>query len=154
MGDVVNRRVRRRMMSGIRSTDTAPELQLRRGLPRAGFRYLLHNSSLPGSPDLVLPRHRAVIQVNGCFWHGHDCHLFRQPKTNSKFWKSKIDANRVRDQKNRALLKDQGWRLLEVWECTMKGKEALAEDKLIELVADWIESAEDHAEIRGQASPM
>ena len=141
-------------MAGIRSADTAPELQLRRGLHRAGFRYRLHNNELPGSPDLVLPKYQVVIQVNGCFWHGHDCHLFKQPKTNPDFWREKIDANRERDRKNRALLKNQGWRLLEVWECTMKGKGALTEDELIQQVADWIESAEDHAEIRGVSRPM
>jgi DNA mismatch endonuclease (patch repair protein) len=137
------------MMSGIRSADTAPELKLRRGLHRAGFRYRLNNRSLPGSPDLVFHKHRAVIQVNGCLWHGHDCHLFRQPRTNPEFWRAKIDANRERDRRNRVLLKDLGWRLLEVWECAMKGKESLAQDDLVERVADWIESTDDYAEIRG-----
>ena len=117
-------------MSGIRGTDTKPELVLRRGLHQLGFRYRLHDRRLPGTPDLVFPRYNAVIFVNGCFWHGHDCHLFRWPKTREKFWKSKITGNMQRDTRNWGLLEAEGWRILVVWECALKEGESIPPTKL------------------------
>ena len=109
-------------MSGIRGQDTKPELLIRSGLHRMGHRFRLHDRKLPGRPDLVFPARRAVIEVRGCFWHGHDCNLFRWPATRSEFWQSKIASNIARDARNRELLFDVGWRLAEVWECQLKGK--------------------------------
>ncbi len=96
MLDPVNRS---KMMACIKSKNTSPELLVRRGLHRLGFRYRLHNKNLSGKPDLALPKHKAVIFVNGCFWHWHNCHIFRWPKTRTDFWRSKIEYNKFRDQK-------------------------------------------------------
>lgn len=109
------------MMAGIRGRDTKPELLIRSGLHRMGFRYRLHGKGLPGRPDLVFASRRAVIEVRGCFWHGHDCPLFRWPATRPEFWREKIAANIARDVRNREALLAQGWRMAEVWECQLKG---------------------------------
>lgn len=109
-------------MSGIRGKDTTPEKLIRSGLHRLGFRFRLHDRNLPGRPDLVFPSRRAVIEVRGCFWHGHDCHLFRWPRTREDFWRSKITANIERDERNRSALANAGWRVAVVWECQIKGK--------------------------------
>ncbi len=111
------------MMSGIRSTNSRPEMLLRRGLHAIGWRYRLHGRTLPGRPDLVFAGRRAVLFVHGCFWHGHDCHLFRWPKTRAEFWRAKIAGNIERDLRVRAQLVDAGWRVAEVWECQLKGRE-------------------------------
>src|SRR3546814_5856307 len=94
MADVVSIDVRSRMMSGIRSTNTKPEMILRRGLHAAGFRFRLHDRRLTGKPDLVFPRYSAVLFAHGCFWHGHNCHLFRLPATRTDFWAANINSNR------------------------------------------------------------
>jgi DNA mismatch endonuclease (patch repair protein) len=119
--DVLTREQRWLNMSRIRGKDTKPELQLRRGLHAAGLRYRLHPPELPGRPDIVFPRHRAVVLVHGCFWHGHDCHLFRMPATRSEFWNTKITRNQERDQRTVRALMHAGWRVLTVWECAVKG---------------------------------
>ena len=108
-------------MSRIRGTKTKPEIALRRGLHAAGLRYRLHVRVLPGTPDIVLPKYRAVIQVNGCFWHGHRCALFKMPETRQPFWAAKIAANAARDVRTTQALHDLGWRVLVVWECALKG---------------------------------
>ena len=137
-------------MSGIRGIDTKPELVLRRGLHRRGFRYRLHDRRLPGKPDLVFPGRRAVILVNGCFWHGHDCHLFRWPKSREKFWKSKITGNMERDSANRTRLLDQGWRLCSVWECALKGGKRWPADSVVDRCAVWLRGTEQELEIRSE----
>lgn len=111
------------MMAGIGPANTRPEMLLRRGLHALGWRYRLHDPRLPGKPDLVFPRRGAVVLVNGCFWHGHDCHLFRWPQSRARFWRDKISANVARDARNLAALTQAGWRVAEVWECTLKGRE-------------------------------
>ena len=121
--DVVEPEVRSRMMAGIRGKNTRPELIVRRMLHAAGFRYRLHDRSLPGKPDLVFARRKAVIFVNGCFWHGHDCHLFRWPGTRTEFWREKISTNIRRDRHTRDQLAALGWRVGEIWECSLKGRE-------------------------------
>ena len=110
-------------MAGIRSTNTKPELTLRRALHAAGLRYRLHRRELPGKPDLVFPSRRAVLLVHGCFWHGHGCHLFKWPKSQVEFWREKISTNVERDHRVRRQLRDAGWRVGVVWECTLKGRE-------------------------------
>lgn len=119
--DVLTPEQRRHNMSRIRGKDTKPEMLLRRGLHAAGLRYRLHVADLPGRPDLVFPRYRAVIFVHGCFWHGHYCPLFRLPATRPEFWAAKIAGNRIRDQRTSAALRAAGWRVLTVWECCLKG---------------------------------
>src|SRR3546814_17067015 len=120
MADVVSIDVRSRMMSGIRSTNTKPEMILRRGLHAAGFRFRLHDRRLPGKPDLVFPRYSAVLFAHGCFWHGHNCHLFRLPATRTDFWAAKIDRNRQVDQRSEEALRNLSIRTGIVWECSLK----------------------------------
>jgi DNA mismatch endonuclease (patch repair protein) len=107
-------------MSRIRGKDTAPELMLRRALFRLGLRYVLHDRRLPGRPDLVFPRHRAVIFVHGCFWHRHGCGAFRWPATRRAYWRAKIMGNVTRDETALSALNADGWRVLVLWECAMR----------------------------------
>jgi DNA mismatch endonuclease (patch repair protein) len=137
------------MMAGIRSKDTKPELVVRRGLHALGFRYRLHDRRLPGKPDMVLPRWRAAIQVNGCFWHGHDCALFRWPGTRQDFWRAKIGRNVERDREVDAALDHAGWRVLTVWECALKGPERVGAEVVVNHAADWLRSDARTGEIRG-----
>lgn len=152
MTDRLTAEARSRLMSRVRGADTKPEMWLRRSLHAEGFRYRLHVKDLPGRPDLVLRRYSAAIFVHGCFWHGHDCHLFRLPSTRVEFWRSKIDANRARDQRNRAQLLERGWRVLEVWECAMRGRERVDPASLLAQVKDWLKGSEATLTIRGQQS--
>lgn len=138
MADVVDAASRSRMMAGIRGKNTRPEMILRRGLHSRGFRYRLHDRRLPGSPDLVFPGRRAVIFIHGCFWHGHDCHLFRLPTTRRAFWEAKIEGNRVRDEAAEAALLADGWRVLTIWECALKGRERLPVDEVLDRATDWL----------------
>lgn len=108
-------------MASIRGKDTRPELSLRSALFAVGFRYRLHVRGLPGSPDLVFPKYRAVLFVHGCFWHRHDgCRYTTSPKSNEDFWRLKFEGNVNRDARNVALLREQGWRVAIVWECALK----------------------------------
>lgn len=118
--DVVDKATRSRMMSGIRAKNTRPEMMIRKALHGAGLRFRLHDKKLPGKPDIVLPKYRTVLFVNGCFWHGHECSLFKWPKTRTKFWKEKITGNVVRDQKSLAVLRTMGWRTQTIWECEIR----------------------------------
>lgn len=136
-------------MAGIRGKDTKPELVIRRGLHALGFRFRLHDRRLPGAPDLVLPRWRAVILVHGCFWHGHGCSLFRWPGTRQDFWRTKIGRNRERDMEVEALLDSAGWRIMTVWECSLKGRGKIGAGQVIARVAEWLRSGQRQGEIRG-----
>ncbi|WP_345956552.1 very short patch repair endonuclease [Pseudomonas fulva] len=123
--DIVSREVRSRMMAGIRGSDTSPEMKVRKLLHRQGFRYRLHQRNLPGRPDLVLARHRVCIFVHGCFWHRHpSCRYATTPKTREDFWQTKFDQNVKRDIRNRDELLRSGWRVIELWECGIRGPEA------------------------------
>lgn len=141
MIDVVDPATRSRMMAGIRGRNTKPELLVRSGLHRMGFRFRLHGKGLPGRPDMVFASRRAVIEVRGCFWHGHDCPLFRWPATRPEFWREKIAANIARDARNRQALLDQGWRLAEVWECQLKGPRRRPVDDIITELAAFLRSS-------------
>ena len=142
MSDVVDKVTRSRMMSGIKGKDTKPELQIRQMLHRRGFRYRLHASNLPGKPDLVFPKYHAVIQIHGCFWHRHQCHMFKWPKSRTDFWREKINSNALRDLQNELLLAERGWRVLTVWECSLKGKSRKPLDELGEEIATWLTERE------------
>jgi len=149
MVDIVTAEVRSRMMSGIRGSNTKPELLLRKGLHALGFRFRLHDRSLPGKPDIVLPRYKAVIFAHGCFWHGHDCHLFKWPSTRPEFWQAKIARNRAVDERTEAALSEAGWRQAIVWECALKGKTRLPLEEVLLACAEWLKSDRPRLEIRG-----
>ena len=109
-------------MSLVRSRDTGPEVDVRKRLFRAGFRYRLHARSLPGKPDLVLPRFKIAVFVHGCFWHGHSCSRGnRRPKTNQAYWDAKLRRNIARDARNLGDLRESGWEVFEIWECDVPG---------------------------------
>lgn len=147
--DVVDTPTRSRMMAGIRGTDTKPELAIRGHLHHAGFRFRLHVRTLPGRPDIVLPKHNAIVLVNGCFWHGHNCPSYKIPSTHHEFWKEKIRQNRVRDRRNLRAHMEFGWRVAMVWECALKGPGRMDEDVLIRKLARWIPSRSSSLTLTG-----
>lgn len=121
MVDIVSPSKRSQMMSGIRGKGTRPEMRVRQVLHAAGYRFRLHRKDLPGSPDVVLPRHRLAIFVHGCFWHGHQgCKLAKMPSTRTEFWTQKLQGNARRDTAAVAGLQAVGWRVLVVWECFLR----------------------------------
>ena len=126
------------MMAGIKGKDTKPELIVRRGLHRIGLRYVLHDKRLPGRPDLVFPKFRAVVFVNGCFWHGHCCRSFRWPKTRPEFWREKINSNKARDTQTKLKLAAAGWRQMTIWECELKGKDCDRAMSVVAGCAKWL----------------
>lgn len=136
-------------MSGIRGRDTKPEMMLRRMLHRQGFRYRLHARNVPGKPDLVFPKYRAAILAHGCFWHGHDCHLFRWPSSRVDFWRDKIARNRERDAAVLQKLDSTGWRVLTVWECALKGRNRLPPEEVARRCVRWLKSGSASATIEG-----
>ena len=148
MADVLSPKQRSYCMSRIRGKDTKPERLIRKGLFALGFRYRLHKRSLPGCPDLVFPKYRAVIFVHGCLWHKHQCDLFRWPKTNAEFWRRKITKNSENDARNLAKLNSAGWRVLVVWECVLRGKHKLGNERVIDRIARWLPSAQRRSEIQ------
>lgn len=143
MTDVVSPAKRSRMMAGIKGKNTKPELIIRKGLFNQGFRYRLHRKDIPGKPDLVLARYNAVIFVHGCFWHQHDCHLFKWPKQNIEFWREKLGKNLERDRRNQENLYRQGWRVCTIWECALRGRSALDTNQLLGEVSSWLTDGPD-----------
>lgn len=120
MADTVSRSERSRIMAAVKSKDTTPEMFIRRLVYSLGFRYRLHVRSLPGTPDLVFPRLKRVIEVNGCFWHMHDCGRCRIPSSRRDYWIAKIERNAARDKRTRRELRKLGWKVLVLWECEIK----------------------------------
>lgn len=149
MADVVSTEVRSRMMAGIRSKDTKPELLIRQRLHRLGFRFRLHGKELPGKPDIILRKYNAVIFVHGCFWHGHRCHLFRMPGSRTDFWRQKILRNAQNDDRANRELRDHGWRIATVWECAIKGRTRLPHNEIISSLSDWLRSSDKDFELTG-----
>ena len=149
MTDIVSPAVRSRIMSAIKGRNTKPELLVRKRLFARGLRYSLHSTSLPGKPDLAFRRYKAVVFVHGCFWHGHDCHLFRWPKSNRVFWRNKINRNQSVDARTLKELRARGWRTMTVWECAVRG----ASEKRLDAVADrlsrWIQGRRSAGTIIG-----
>jgi DNA mismatch endonuclease (patch repair protein) len=140
------------MMSGIRGKNTQPELYIRRLLHARGFRFRLHVRTLPGRPDIVLRRYKAVFFVHGCFWHGHQCPLFRLPSTRRSFWRAKIKRNRTNDQRAVTALRTDGWRVATVWECALRGRSGLGDSYLSRTMARWLKSRALTLEIAGISS--
>lgn len=149
MADILSPADRSALMSRIKGKDTKPELIVRKNLHKKGFRYRLNGAGLRGRPDLVLPKHKAVIFVHGCFWHAHDCHLHRLPSTRPDFWLSKLAGNRVRDADALTELHEDGWRTCIVWECALRGKTRIGPDRVTGLITTWLSSSVKHTEIRG-----
>ena len=118
--DTVDRKTRSKIMKSVPQKNTKPEMLLRKALHRMGFRYRLHDKRLPGTPDIVFPKYKAVIFVHGCFWHRHDCKQTTTPSTRKNFWDAKFKANMERDNKIAMRLEDAGWRTMIVWECELK----------------------------------
>ncbi len=136
------------MMSGIRGKNTKPELLIRRGLHHHGFRFRLHDTKLAGKPDIVLKKYHAVVFIHGCFWHRHECHLFKWPKTRPEFWRDKINGNYENDQKVMKSLAESGWRICTVWECAVKGANKDI-PSVVNQVADWLKNEDKTLEISG-----
>jgi DNA mismatch endonuclease (patch repair protein) len=132
------------MMAGIRAKDTAPELEIRQNLHRLGFRFRLHDKRLPGKPDLLLPKYGAVIFVHGCFWHGHNCPIFKWPKTRAEFWRTKIGRNRENDAHHIKALRETGWRVCVVWECSVRKSSGAI---LAARIAKWLAGTSHTLEI-------
>ncbi|HDL01102.1 MAG TPA: DNA mismatch endonuclease Vsr [candidate division Zixibacteria bacterium] len=152
MADIVDSKTRSRMMSGIRGKNTKAEIEIRKKLFAAGFRYRLHDTRLPGKPDIILPKYKAVIFVHGCFWHAHDCELFKIPSTRTAFWRKKLKGNRNKDEENDKNLKKEGWRILTIWECAFRGAGKNREkqiDRIVEKAVKWLNSKSRYREIRG-----
>ena len=126
MADVFTQDKRSSIMANVKGRNTKPELVVRSIIHRMGFRYRLHVADLPGKPDIVLPRHKKVIFVNGCFWHGHkDCPRAKRPTTNTSSWDAKLDENILRDKRNVRKLKKDGWHTLTIWECEIKDRDKI-----------------------------
>jgi DNA mismatch endonuclease (patch repair protein) len=126
MTDVFSQEKRSWIMSRVKGRDTKPEILVRSFIFRMGFRFRLHRRDLPGTPDIVLPRHGKVIFVHGCYWHGHkSCPRSKRPTTNENFWNNKLDGNIKRDKRYRRELRQIGWKVLTVWECETKSPEKL-----------------------------
>lgn len=119
MADIFSKEKRSEVMRLISSKNTKPEIVLRKALHRLGYRFRLHVKSLPGKPDIVLPKYDTVIQVRGCFWHGHNCIDGHVPKSNVEYWKPKLVKNKQRDLKNDLALRNIGWIVIVIWECTI-----------------------------------
>ncbi|MCC6156583.1 MAG: DNA mismatch endonuclease Vsr [Deltaproteobacteria bacterium] len=150
MADILDRASRSRLMSGIRSKNTRIEISLRRGLHARGFRYRLHDPKIPGRPDLAFPKYGATVFINGCFWHGHDCELYRLPKTRTEFWRKNIETNVQRDHRVKTELAKLGWRQFVIWECSIRGTGRRDFDAVIDNVAAWLRSVRHFGQIRGR----
>lgn len=151
MADVHDPATRSRNMGKIGAKDTKIELILRSELFAKGFRYRLHRRDLPGTPDLVFPKYNAVVHVNGCFWHGHECASFRWPSTDPETWRRKIEGNIDRDSRNNKHLSDMGWRVMTVWGCALTGRCSLSPGVAAQLVADWLLSEKVVGNIEGKS---
>lgn len=150
MVDVLTPEQRKLNMSRIRSKNTKPEMILRQGLHRRGFRFRLHSKGLPGRPDLVFPRYQAVILVHGCFWHGHNCLSFKFPATHPEFWLAKIRKNRKRDILTLRDLFAAGWRTMVVWECALKGAARRPLDEVLTICEQFLRGDLAAAEVLGR----
>lgn len=147
MTDVHTIEARSRNMAAVRSKNTKPEILIRQALFARGYRYRLHCSELPGKPDVVLPKYRAAIQIQGCFWHRHNCRYFKWPATRPEFWREKIECNVVRDQRMLYQLKAKNWRALIVWECVLKSATPDEFDMLIDKIEHWLQGNSGYLEI-------
>lgn len=150
MTDVHSPAIRSKNMAAIKGKDTKPEMKIRKMLHAAGFRYRLHVKDLPGKPDLVLPKYKAVIFVHGCFWHMHNCDQFKLPKSNQEFWINKFSLNKKNDELHQTALISAGWRVGTIWECALKGPDKLPLEETLVLLHSWLSSSKPTLELRGE----
>lgn len=136
--DIVDKKTRTRMMASVKNKNTSPELHIRKALFARGIRYRLHDRKLPGAPDIVFPKYKAVIFIHGCFWHNHNCKYGRLPATNRSFWELKLRGNAERDQQIVAKLNALGWRTRVIWLCSLKNKQTFVSDKDVEEIINWL----------------
>lgn len=137
-------------MAGIRSRHTRPEKLVRGELHRIGYRFRLHSTRVAGHPDLVLPKYRIAVHIHGCFWHGHDCSLFKVPGTRRAFWAKKFEQNRQRDSAVIEKTLQADWRHLTVWECAFRGPKKLGLSLTIQKIAAWVEGSRKTGAIRSR----
>ncbi len=123
MSDIYPKQKRSEIMSKISGKETKPEILIRKFLFANGFRYRKNVKNLPGKPDIVLPKYKTVIFVNGCFWHGHNCKAGKLPETRKEFWEGKIKDNVERDKRNKSELEKSGWNVITIWQCELKNNE-------------------------------
>ena len=140
--DVLTAEQRRENMRRVRGRDTKPEMVVRRGLHARGLRYCLHDATLPGRPDLVFPRYRTVAFIHGCFWHLHGCAISTVPNTRHDFWLKKLSGNARRDRKSIDVLQAEGWRVLVIWECALRGPNRRAISDVLAASETFIRSGE------------
>ncbi|KNC94779.1 very short patch repair endonuclease [Trabulsiella odontotermitis] len=150
MADVHDKATRSKNMRAIGTRDTAIEKRLALLLQSAGFDYTVQDAALPGRPDFVVAAYQCVIFTHGCFWHHHDCYLFKVPATRTDFWLEKIGKNVTRDERDMALLIEQGWRVLVVWECALRGRKKLSDKALTARLEEWICGGNTAAQIDTQ----
>lgn len=154
MTDVLTSEQRSRCMAAVKGKDTKPEMIVRKYLFSRGLRFRVQVRKLPGNPDIVLPKYKTVIFVNGCFWHGHEgCKYFRLPKSNVEFWKEKIERNIERDRESMRALLDLGWKVIRVWECELRNK-ANREETLNEIYTSITSSDGSGYSFEGTDVPM
>lgn len=149
MADNLDRATRSRTMASVKSANTGPELLLRRALHASGVRYRTNVRHLPGKPDVVFPRSRALLFIHGCFWHGHNCPAGRLPKTRLHYWRGKIRRNRNRDARNSAELRALGWRVGVIWECALTGTNRRPADYFASRIKRWLHSTATQLDVRG-----
>jgi DNA mismatch endonuclease (patch repair protein) len=155
MADVFTPEKRSEVMSRIRGRDTKPELALRSMLHRLGYRFTVNgpkNRSLPGKPDIVLPKYKTVVFVHGCFWHGHQgCPYFKMPQTRTEWWTAKIEGNRSRDRRNENAISAMGWRVIVVWECRIRNRATAA--ALQNEMQTWFDDRQRVAKVAEDPAP-
>ena len=152
MADIVDKMTRSKIMSRIKGKDTKPEVEIRKKLFARGIRYRLHDKSLPGKPDIIFPKYNAIIFFNGCFWHAHECDIFKWPSSNVAFWGGKLTINKENDRKNNEILKKLGWRILTIWECSYRspGKKDWGKiEGIVNRAEKWLYSNKKIGEIKG-----
>lgn len=155
MADVHNPATRSKNMRAIGTRDTAIEKRLSALLTASGFSFTVQDVTLAGRPDFVLTDYRCIIFTHGCFWHHHDCYLFKIPATRTAFWLEKIGKNVIRDARDMAQLVEENWRVMVVWECALRGKRKLTDEVLVERLEEWICAGTGSAQIDTQGiSPL
>ncbi|MBP7094954.1 MAG: DNA mismatch endonuclease Vsr [Spirochaetia bacterium] len=151
--DTVSAEARSRMMAGIHGKDTKPERTIRSQLFHRGYRFRKNCPTLPGKPDIKLTKYRALVFVNGCFWHGHGCRYSKLPSSRSTFWEEKIRKNSMRDARDVRELRKKGWRVCIVWECALKAQGSRnASCPAIDALDEWIRGSEDFLELADPVS--